>query len=221
MGSVYFEKVRIYFVYILIIFSLFLVSFQLTLSSSVTYSLYYGQFYDVVPEPYVLSLSQEVALNNADDYVNYISGEDDEISLKVSYEERIHMNDVRYLYSDLQKSALMFVLSFLWILFFTCRNMFSRKFWFWNNTQIAFRIHIVFYVTIVTATLFFSQIFIFLHKLFFTNDFWLLPYNSVTIQTFPQSFFVFFFLCVILLTSLLYWLLVQVVPKLRQQGEET
>lgn len=45
----------------------------------------------------------------------------------------------------------------------------------------------------VCALLNFDIVFILLHKIFFRNDYWLLPQNSVLINIFPQTYFVVLF----------------------------
>lgn len=100
-----------------------------------------------------------------------------------------HMQDVRSLYYQISYRMLFTI---LFGIILCLHSVYMRKF----NTAFVKKCIFIsllfqgfFVALLIAAGLFFSQSFILFHKLFFTNDLWILSPESATIQAFPYDFF--------------------------------
>ena len=95
----------------------------------------------------------------------------------ISEKEVSHMNDVR----NLVWISLIILISLLILIIFLKK---SPKEVFYAGI-----ISLMLTMLLILIFFSFSSSFIYFHKIFFTNNNWLLPASSTLIQTFPESFF--------------------------------
>ena len=115
--------------------------------------------------------------------LDYFKGRE---NLKFNYttEESIHLNDVKDLMNKLNFTVYLLVFFILVILIFNKEDLS-------NILVISGVIAIMITLTFILSD--FSHLFTKFHELLFTNDYWLLPEDSLLIKTYPIDFFASFF----------------------------
>ena len=207
-----------YVVFFILFFLLCGISFQAVLVSPLTIDIYQLYVRESVAEPYPLSMSSKTAKMHAGKYVGYVTGDNEKLSAVFSEKEMQHAKDVRELYGAIKTTFFLITsTALLYVLLLRNNCSVSISKWLNKNKRSSKKSLVIIYVTIVTQLFFFKPLFYFLHRVFFTNDLWLLPYTSVTIQTFPQSFFIYFFILAILINTLLYCFITQIAPGVGQR----
>ncbi len=116
-----------------------------------------------------------------------------------SSRDQIHMSDVRDIFYFLDKLLFISCVGFLLSLFFVF--VFHRSdFKIFLTTLFRFTgLSILFFVGFFgLCALFFDQSFILFHKLFFSNNYWLLdPATDKLVVLYPESFFLTTFICIV------------------------
>lgn len=127
----------------------------------------------------------------AKDLINYlITGNVSKIDSHFSSKEVLHMLDVYHLF------YMMYVAQIIIVLFLVLSLVYAKK----NNVlhdnmlKIRKHINITYCLVVVGAILFlqvdFTRAFIYFHKIFFSNDLWILdPRTDLMIQMLPENFF--------------------------------
>jgi integral membrane protein (TIGR01906 family) len=111
--------------------------------------------------------------------INYLKNKED-LKFNFTQEETIHMKDVKSLISKLNYIILILLLLIIIILIVNKENI---------SKQLIISGAIPIVLIVLLYFIDFNSLFITLHKLLFTNNYWLLPSNSLLIQTYPQEFF--------------------------------
>ena len=112
--------------------------------------------------------------------INYLKDRE-ELKFNFTQEETVHMNDVKSLVSKLNYTILTLLLLTIIILVINKEDI-SRQLIISGIMPIL--------LIIILYFIDFSSLFITFHKLLFANNYWLLPSDSLLIQTYPAEFFV-------------------------------
>jgi uncharacterized membrane protein len=142
--------------------------------------------------------------------------------VELSERENLHMIDVVHLMRTLFRFGIDFLIGFIFLMsiFILHKDYFasfaqidkSRKveseknegrFWVSKKTL---AIGLVCAGFIASLVLWFNDLFVFFHRISFSNDLWILPYDSFLIQTFPIGFFLYSFVMILFLAAVLFFL---------------
>ena len=117
---------------------------------------------------------------------------------KLSEREAHHMDDVLLL---MRQTVVLFWISLVGSIFLL--NVLFTKKLIMRLKKYFIRVQIGFSIVAAVSVFFFSAAFVQFHRLLFSNDLWMLPYNSFLIQTFPQGYFIWSFVCILIIYAVL------------------
>jgi integral membrane protein (TIGR01906 family) len=117
-----------------------------------------------------------------DNLLDYLNSKEE---LKFNYTEReiIHLHDVKNLVNILR--IMIYILLLMIIILFITNKNFSYMLIISGLITIG--------IILIILLFNFNLLFVKFHELLFTNDYWLLPENSLLINTYPIEFFMGFF----------------------------
>lgn len=139
-----------------------------------------------------LLISEEKLIFYTKNLFSYLKSKDFLDSSWFSKKDILHMIDVKYLYHSFEK-IMCFLLSFFVISTIFLFLIYKKDFLFYllkifNKVFLIFIILLSAIITFIAAD--FNKFWISFHKIFFTNDLWLLsPSESNLIKMFPENFF--------------------------------
>lgn len=126
--------------------------------------------------------------------VSYIiTGNKDNINF-LEENEINHMFDVRLL---IIIASILFLITNILLLNKKFKPMIKEKF----DKQILKKILIVFNTICILSIIFFNIFFTLFHKILFPQGNWQFPHNSLLIQTYPESFFIWMFVIILLIIN--------------------
>lgn len=163
---------------------------------------YYNNFHTEYKIDEESGLSKEWIESASKSLVEFIKNGDKEV-LKNHFNEKeiSHMEDVYKLFKlDRIVYLILFIISFMVLLYkiFKNDNLFLK--YIKKYILIAYLSVISF---LVVCSIFFSDSFIYFHKLFFNNDLWLLDYKTdLMIRILPEEFFFVLFLNVLVISTI-------------------
>ena len=168
---------------------------------------YYNNFHKENNISKTSGLSNEWINDASDSLVLYIKNGDDKVlENHFNKKEISHMKDVYKLF-DLNRKVYksIFVISVLTFIYF----MIYKKYKFFNYLK---KYLFIAYISILSffgvCAKFFSESFLYFHRLFFNNDLWLLDYEKdLMIRILPEEFFFNLFINVLILTTIFVMLL--------------
>ena len=111
--------------------------------------------------------------------------------------EKNHMKDVFFLMKNL--SFIHLVLGILILVFVTFQEF--------NAKKVFFLAYLMLLILIIFLIVFFDKAFILFHEIFFTNQNWIFPYESVIIQNLNQMFFLKAFVWIFFFVSFYFYVL--------------
>lgn len=163
-------------------------------------------FYDPFYAQYVTSYDQHKdTINNLQSY--FLGGE---LSAQYSDLELLHLPDVRGLFFILYALIFISLISIL-VSFFRSSYLERQRGLFYSGV-----LGITLVALLFTILLSFHYSFIAFHKIFFTNNYWQLPPDSLLITIFPESFFAAAFQRIILYSLVLSLVLIALSIFLRE-----
>ncbi|QPK94304.1 TIGR01906 family membrane protein [Actinomyces sp. zg-332] len=172
---------------------------------------YYEKQFTVNDTPSVTGKSMQELLTIANDLIKYmILGESSLLTPHFSKKEVLHMSDVYGLFS------MMYIAQFVIVLLLILSFAYSKKTNQILDNMISLRksINITYILVIVFAILLsqfdFTQLFIYFHQVFFSNNLWILnPNTDLMIQMLPEQFF-----SRIALEILITWIVMNIVTQI-------
>lgn len=157
-----------------------------------------------------LGVDQHDLYDMSDTLLDYLSGYRNDIKVKVTsfdksryaytYEEQLHMKDVRTLYqtAKLLRNVLAVLAIFLWLLM----RYTDRKDCYMVISSVFIRTSIVFLFLMSGLAFYaasdFNTFWTQFHHVFFQNDLWLLPPYSMMIRLLPETFFAQLVMCILI-----------------------
>lgn len=165
---------------------IFFIVLWLALHLFLTSPIYYSLLSSKAAEPVALYLN-----DNGD------------LPLELSLREEIHMKDVKNIFSTMDAviGIVALLASIGAIIVLTRKKDLSKI--FSDVFNVAGILTFVTSVLLLIGAVFFRFAFVGMHKLLFSNDYWILSHDSLLIRLFPESFFV-----AMVLTLLLYTLII-------------
>ena len=163
---------------------------------------YYNNFHNEYKIDKESGLSKEWIENASNSLVEFIKNGDKEV-LKHHFNKKeiSHMEDVYKLFKlDRVVYTSLFIITLVVFLYKIIKNDFILFKYIRKYILIT-------YITVISflgiCSLFFSESFIYFHKLFFNNDLWLLDYETdLMIRILPEEFFFMLFLNVLVLSTI-------------------
>lgn len=163
---------------------------------------YYNNFHNEYKIDKESGLSKEWIENASNSLVEFIKNGDKEV-LKHHFNKKeiSHMEDVYKLFKlDRVVYTFLFIITLIVFLYKIIKNDFILFKYIRKYILIT-------YITVISflgiCSLFFSESFIYFHKLFFNNDLWLLDYETdLMIRILPEEFFFMLFLNVLVLSTI-------------------
>lgn len=163
---------------------------------------YYNNFHNEYKIDKESGLSKEWIGNASNSLVEFIKNGDKEV-LKHHFNKKeiSHMEDVYKLFKlDRVVYTSLFIITLVVFLYKLLKNDFI----FFKYIR---KYILITYITVISflgiCSLFFSESFIYFHKLFFNNDLWLLDYETdLMIRILPEEFFFILFLNVLVLSTI-------------------
>ncbi len=163
---------------------------------------YYNNFHNEYKIEEESGLSKEWIESASNSLVEFIKNGDKEV-LKHHFNEKeiSHMEDVYKLFKlDRVVYTSLFIITLVVFLYKLLKNDFIFLKYIRKYILIT-------YITVISflgiCSLFFSESFIYFHKLFFNNDLWLLDYETdLMIRILPEEFFFILFLNVLVLSTI-------------------
>lgn len=163
---------------------------------------YYNNFHNEYKIDKESGLSKEWIENASNSLVEFIKNGDKEV-LKNHFNKKeiSHMEDVYKLFKlDRVVYTSLFIITLVVFLYKLLKNDFTFLKYIRKYILIT-------YITVISflgiCSLFFSESFIYFHKLFFNNDLWLLDYETdLMIRILPEEFFFILFLNVLVLSTI-------------------
>ncbi|MFT4452189.1 TIGR01906 family membrane protein [Parvimonas sp. G1425] len=163
---------------------------------------YYNNFHNEYKIDKESGLSKEWIENASNSLVEFIKNGDKEV-LKHHFNKKeiSHMEDVYKLFKlDRVVYTSLFIITLVVFLYKLLKNDFI----FFKYIR---KYILITYITVISflgiCSLFFSESFIYFHKLFFNNDLWLLDYETdLMIRILPEEFFFILFLNVLVLSTI-------------------
>lgn len=163
---------------------------------------YYNNFHNEYKIDKESGLSKEWIENASNSLVEFIKNGDKEV-LKHHFNKKeiSHMEDVYKLFKlDRVVYTSLFIITLIVFLYKIIKNDFILFKYIRKYILIT-------YITVISflgiCSLFFSESFIYFHKLFFNNDLWLLDYETdLMIRILPEEFFFMLFLNVLVLSTI-------------------
>ncbi len=163
---------------------------------------YYNNFHNEYKIEEESGLSKEWIESASNSLVEFIKNGDKEV-LKNHFNEKeiSHMEDVYKLFKlDRVVYTSLFIITLVVFLYKLLKNDFIFLKYIRKYILIT-------YITVISflgiCSLFFSESFIYFHKLFFNNDLWLLDYETdLMIRILPEEFFFILFLNVLVLSTI-------------------
>jgi uncharacterized membrane protein len=159
-----------------------------------------GNYYMVLYDDYFFATNFENhssgSISDASNVRAYLLGQGTLASNLFSYEEVVHLSDVKEVMSDIHKLSYFFVILFLSLLLLLAKssNSWSK---FSNDIKYIFFIASIVVVSVTLLAVFVSKNFAYFfssfHSLFFEDGTWFFPEGSALITFFPESFFLDFF----------------------------
>lgn len=162
---------------------------------------YYNNFHNEYKIDKESGLSKEWIENASNSLVEFIKNGDKEV-LKHHFNKKeiSHMEDVYKLFKlDRIVYTSLFIITLLVVIY----KLFKNDFLFFMYIR---KYILIAYISVISflgiCSLFFSESFVYFHKLFFNNDLWLLDYETdLMIRILPEEFFFVLFLNVIVLST--------------------
>ena len=163
---------------------------------------YYNNFHNEYKIEEESGLSKEWIESTSNSLIEFIKNGDKEV-LKNHFNEKeiSHMEDVYKLFKlDRVVYTSLFIITLVVFLYKLLKNDFIFLKYIRKYILIT-------YITVISflgiCSLFFSESFIYFHKLFFNNDLWLLDYETdLMIRILPEEFFFILFLNVLVLSTI-------------------
>lgn len=163
---------------------------------------YYNNFHNEYKIEEESGLSKEWIESASNSLVEFIKNGDKEV-LKHHFNKKeiSHMEDVYKLFKlDRVVYTSLFIITLVVFLYKLLKNDFI----FFKYIR---KYILITYITVISflgiCSLFFSESFIYFHKLFFNNDLWLLDYETdLMIRILPEEFFFILFLNVLVLSTI-------------------
>lgn len=162
---------------------------------------YYNNFHSEYKIDEVSGLSKEWITEASDSLVKFIKNGDKEV-LKKNFNEKeiLHMEDVYKLFVlDRIVYITLLIISLAGIIY----KLSKKENYFFNMLR---KYILISYALVISflgiCSLFFSESFIYFHKLFFSNDLWLLDYETdLMIRILPEEFFFTLFVNVLMIST--------------------
>ncbi len=162
---------------------------------------YYNNFHSEYKIDEVSGLSKEWITEASDSLVKFIKNGDKEF-LKKNFNEKeiLHMEDVYKLFVlDRIVYITLLIISLAGIIY----KLSKKENYFFNMLR---KYILISYALVISflgiCSLFFSESFIYFHKLFFSNDLWLLDYETdLMIRILPEEFFFTLFVNVLMIST--------------------
>ena len=163
---------------------------------------YYNNFHNEYKIEEESGLSKEWIESASNSLVEFIKNGDKEV-LKNHFNEKeiSHMEDVYKLFKlDRVVYTSLFIITLIVFIYKLIKN--DKLFFKYIRKYI-----LIAYITVISflgvCSMFFSESFIYFHKLFFNNDLWLLDYKTdLMIRILPEEFFFVLFLNVLVLSKI-------------------
>ena len=163
---------------------------------------YYNNFHNEYKIEEESGLSKEWIESASNSLVEFIKNGDKEV-LKNHFNEKeiSHMEDVYKLFKlDRVVYTSLFIITLIVFIYKLIKN--DKLFFKYIRKYI-----LIAYITVISflgvCSMFFSESFIYFHKLFFNNDLWLLDYKTdLMIRILPEEFFFVLFLNVLVLSTI-------------------
>ncbi|WP_313961034.1 TIGR01906 family membrane protein [uncultured Parvimonas sp.] len=163
---------------------------------------YYNNFHNEYKIDKESGLSKEWIESASNSLVEFIKNGDKEV-LKNHFNEKeiSHMEDVYKLFKlDRVVYTSLFIITLIVFIYKLIKN--DKLFFKYIRKYI-----LIAYITVISflgvCSMFFSESFIYFHKLFFNNDLWLLDYKTdLMIRILPEEFFFVLFLNVLVLSTI-------------------
>ena len=163
---------------------------------------YYNNFHNEYKIEEESGLSKEWIVSAGNSLVEFIKNGDKEV-LKNHFNEKeiSHMEDV---YKLFKLDRIVYISLFIITLAVFLYKLFKNDFLFFRYVR---KYILLAYISVLSflgiCSLFFSESFIYFHKLFFNNDLWLLDYETdLMIRILPEEFFFILFLNVLVLSTI-------------------
>lgn len=163
---------------------------------------YYNNFHNEYKIEEESGLSKEWIESASNSLVEFIKNGDKEV-LKNHFNEKeiSHMEDV---YKLFKLDRIVYISLFIITLAIFLYKLFKNDFLFFRYVR---KYILLAYISVLSflgiCSLFFSESFIYFHKLFFNNDLWLLDYETdLMIRILPEEFFFILFLNVLVLSTI-------------------
>lgn len=168
---------------------------------------YYNNFHKENSIAKVSNLSENYIANASLSLVNFIkNGKEKELKSSFNEKEISHMKDVYKLFQlDRKVYKSFFVLALAVIIFYFVK----KDMLFFSYVKKYFLpIYLILCAFLGICSIFFSNSFIYFHKIFFANDLWLLDYDTdLMIRILPEEFFFILFLNVLVLWSIVVFII--------------
>ncbi len=125
----------------------------------------------------------------SEDLLDYLRGEDLDLSLHFGKNEVLHMEDVRHLfYYGYKIRNLAFIVSLCTMFYFIFKK--NIGYFYWGVSRAFFIWWGILLGLLVFIALDFNKYFTYFHLILFSNDLWLMdPSKDLMIQMLPESFF--------------------------------
>lgn len=159
-------------------------------------SLFFSYEFDYNNSMETTGFEKETLMNLSEDIRAYLNGKKDNLVEKItdngkeydtySSVEITHMEDVKGLYSLGKKLSIVIGIFILLSLYYM--NKKRKMFIFLKHSGLI----ILSFILIISALCIvdFNNMFIIFHKILFKNDFWILSYDDLLIECFPETFFI-------------------------------
>lgn len=162
---------------------------------------YYNNFHSEYKIDEVSGLSKEWITEASDSLVKFIKNGDKEV-LKKNFNEKeiLHMEDV---YKLFVLDRIVYITLLIIFLAGIIYKFSKKENYFFNMLR---KYILISYALLISflgiCSLFFSESFIYFHKLFFSNDLWLLDYETdLMIRILPEEFFFTLFVNVLMIST--------------------
>lgn len=162
---------------------------------------YYNNFHSEYKIDEVSGLSKEWITEASDSLVKFIKNGDKEV-LKKNFNEKeiLHMEDV---YKLFVLDRIVYITLLIIFLAGIIYKLSKKENYFFNMLR---KYILISYALVISflgiCSLFFSESFIYFHKLFFSNDLWLLDYETdLMIRILPEEFFFTLFVNVLMIST--------------------
>ena len=162
---------------------------------------YYNNFHSEYKIDEVSGLSKEWITEASDSLVKFIKNGDKEV-LKKNFNEKeiLHMEDV---YKLFVLDRIVYITLLIIFLAGIIYKFSKKENYFFNMLR---KYILISYALVISflgiCSLFFSESFIYFHKLFFSNDLWLLDYETdLMIRILPEEFFFTLFVNVLMIST--------------------